>query len=135
MDLPHHSDELELQNVSILSTQRAEPAFDELGRDVSLMTALMALVWTSIISNSSERRRSSAAFIRAATPRSQLIGGCLVQFNKANELPASITLQRLHSLPGFFIYLDSLPQSRDETNVPAMRPSGMACGCTCKTAT
>lgn len=47
-----------------------------------------------------ERRRSSVAFIRAIMLRSQLVGGCLVHFNKANELPVSITLQRLHSLPG-----------------------------------
>lgn len=105
-DLSQHSDELQPQTVSILSTQQSWICVRWTRRDVSqapLMIALMAQPRKSIIPNGSERRdsrapRSSVAFIRAITPRSQLIGGRLVHFNKANELPVTIVIQ--HSLPG-----------------------------------
>lgn len=85
---------------------RAEPAFDGLGG-----TILRRLWWSpwwlsrgspsfqmEASGGTAERLRSSVAFIRAITPRSQLIGGRLVHFNKANELPVTIIIQ--HSLPG-----------------------------------
>lgn len=67
----------------------------------ALMIALMALPRKSIIPNGSEcagvpwRR-----LLQQLRRRPRLVGGCLVHFNKANELPVSISFQRLRSLPG-----------------------------------
>lgn len=90
------------------STQRAEPAFDELGgtflrRSDDRPDGSAEEVHHSKWKRAPGQRCAGVPrqrLLQQLRRRSRLVGGCLVHFNKANELPVSISLQRPRSLPG-----------------------------------